>query len=142
MSKNKIQNKKFNNKNLNLKAFITTLFIILFLIIPFAFVYIFLTNDIGNSLIKENWIVSLIALGTIFIALLVNFLLFKFKILSIRSWNFSIPIIFLFSFMIFTSFSNSKYFPLYARIILALILVVIITIITNHFVAKKEDRKK
>ncbi|VEU78369.1 MAG3450 family membrane protein [Mycoplasmopsis columbinasalis] len=138
MSKNAKQPKQ--PTTYSYKALTSTLFFIIFIILPLTAIYITGTNDIGNNnLIKNFWIVFGCTYGIGLFAILLDFLLVKLKVLNARSFNFSVPMVVLFCFMTPTAYVSG--FPLYARVIVVFVLVVIVTLLMNILITKIEAKK-
>ncbi|WP_029512582.1 MAG3450 family membrane protein [Mycoplasmopsis iners] len=132
------KNAKTNNKKTSYKALYNTLFLSLAVIIPQVLIYILGTKDLQNILIKPMWLVFILTYGIGVLVINANLLLCKFKVLTLRSINFTIPIIMLFWFMISTAYIDK--FPLYGRLIGAVIVTVVFSLITNIIIGKMEDK--
>ncbi|WP_051622756.1 MAG3450 family membrane protein [Mycoplasmopsis primatum] len=134
---NKKQKRREKNNNfIAYGPFLTILFNSIFVIIPMASIWVLVSPEFNNVKIHQaTWIILVPLLISIF-ALLINFLFVYFKIISIRSFNFTIPSIFIFYTIIWFNLAPIEYWIKY---IIAPILGIISAIIINIIIGKIED---
>ncbi|MBZ4203908.1 MAG3450 family membrane protein, partial [Mycoplasma tauri] len=88
---------------LNYGPLLTILMITIFVVIPMTVIWVLSSSIFNNVLIKElKWVIILVLMISIF-GILINLLFVYLKIISIRSFNFNIPVIFAFIGLIFSS---------------------------------------
>lgn len=124
----------------NYRPLYTFLFIAFTLIIPLFIIYILGTKDMGNQLIKPEWLTIIYAAIITFIAFVINWLLIKYDKIKLQSLNFSIPIA-----ILFISIIALSYIPklaLYIKIIIVLIIVIATTLFFNFLIARWIEKHK
>ncbi|WP_027120455.1 MAG3450 family membrane protein [Mycoplasmopsis lipofaciens] len=130
-------NRKEKKQIKSYKPLTTILFTIIFVILPMMIIWIFGSNDFQNRKIINDLYVYLIVFIIIFVGTLLNIAFYIFKIISIKSFNINIPLFILFMFIIFSSFSNLN---IYIRLIIAIFLIVLFTLLINIIIGKIEDK--
>ncbi|WP_162148274.1 MAG3450 family membrane protein [Mycoplasmopsis gallinarum] len=124
----------------NYRPLYTFLFIAFALIIPLFIIYILGTKDMGNQLIKPEWLTIIYAAIITVIAFVINWLLIKYDKIKLQSLNFSIPIA-----ILFISIIALSYIPdlaLYIKIIIVLIIVIATTLFFNFLIGRWIEKHK
>lgn len=132
-----MNSKQKKNEVKTWRPLVNVLFTLLFCVVfPFVW-WLFATVDYHNQKITNLAIcISVIVIYSLLIIGL-NILLHYFKVLNIRSYNFNIPILSVFLWIILTSYIPK--FNIYARVGVAITVVVVITLIVNFTTGKIED---
>ncbi|WP_084260951.1 MAG3450 family membrane protein [Mycoplasmopsis felifaucium] len=116
---------------------VTILFISIFLVIPLSTIWILSDPKFGNQIIQSTLWIILGPCLIVFFALIINFICVYFKIINIRSFNFSIPIAFIL--IILCTFSLIP-MPFWIKYIIAPIVGVLLALLSNITIGRIEDK--
>ncbi|WP_406616087.1 MAG3450 family membrane protein [Mycoplasmopsis hyopharyngis] len=128
-----------NNKYASLRPFILTLFLSIFVILPNTLWWLFATNDTNNQLIKTKWMIYTIPVIWFLFIIALSSLLIFFKVLSIKSLNWIIPLE-----LAFISVISSTYLDIKFRFLIVFLTAVIFATISNlliNYIMEKIDKK-
>lgn len=139
MSKKKDDKKddKKETKRESLGPLVITLFISVFIVIPLSAVFIMSAKEFNNQLIKSTLWIVLIPIFISLFAILINWIFVRFKIINLRSFNFSIPTIFIFLGLIYLGLCPMKFWIKY---LIAPVIGIFIAVINNIIFGKIEDK--
>ena len=122
--------KKENKKIVSLRPFILTIFLSLFVILPNIIWWLFATPDAKNQLIKTTWMIYTIPIIWMIFIYGLSSIFVYFKVLSIKSLNWIIPL----ELVLLTLIISFKINSLYLRIGIIIIVVLITAAISNFMI--------
>ncbi|WP_406616814.1 MAG3450 family membrane protein [Mycoplasmopsis adleri] len=136
---NKQKNTNKKNKLVSLSPLLIVLFISIFIVIPMTAVWIISAPEFGNQKLTSSLWICLIPCFIGLFAIFMNWLFYFFKILNLRSFNFSVPIIFAFWILIMFILIPMAFWIKY---IIAPIVGIVVALICNIVTGKIEDRQE
>ncbi|MBZ4195546.1 MAG3450 family membrane protein [Mycoplasma tauri] len=132
---------------LNYGPLLTILMITIFVVIPMTVIWVLSSSIFNNVLIKElKWVIILVLMISIF-GILINLLFVYLKIISIRSFNFNIPVIFAFIGLIFSSLYLNEIWQVFlitlsSAIISAIVINFLIGWVEDLFIKKNKQKEE